>query len=103
MRVHKRFHRKIIKDSFSPFFAVRFVQKYYGLKLQTCLLDANNYVYSSHQKSKNSSQWKCINKVSSKCSVRCTTLNNELSSASGEHNHPPTFDPRIMTIIDKIS
>ena len=92
--------------AFSPFFAVRFVQKYYGLKLQTCLLDENNYVYSSHQKPKNSSQsevWKCINKVSSKCSVRCTTLNNELTSASGEHNHPPTFDARIMTVIDKIS
>ena len=35
-----------------------------------------------------------------KCQARCSTLNDRLKSARGEHNHGPTFCENSMVLLD---
>ena len=55
---------------------------------------------NTKQKSTGSySQWKCINRKSSKCPAICSTLNDRLKRINGIHNHPPTFCEETMTLV----
>ena len=85
-------------------FAVQYVQKRYQQRIQTCLLDENNYVYSRvNTRIKSTgiySQWRCVNRKTCTCPATCSTLNDRLRSFNGIHNHAPTFCEKTMILVD---
>merc|ERR1712210_90324 len=86
-------------------FAVQYVQKRYQQRIQTCLLDENNYVYSRvNTRIKSTgiySQWRCVNRKTCTCPATCSTLNDRLRSFNGIHNHAPTFCEKTMILVDE--
>jgi len=84
---------------------VQYIQKRYQQRIQTCLLDENNYVYSRVNTKPRSngiySQWRCISRKTCKCAATCSTLNDRLRSFNGEHNHAPTFCEKTMILVDE--
>jgi len=83
---------------------VQYVQKRYQQRIQTCLLDENNYVYSRVNTRVKStgiySQWRCVNRKTCTCPATCSTLNDRLRSFNGVHNHAPTFCEKTMILVD---
>merc|ERR1719362_1331078 len=77
---------------------VRYVQRLYQHKgehkVQTCLLDENQYLYSSYagKKGGKSKYWRCAQRVLFKCEAKCSTINDNLKNFQGEHNHGPDFE-----------
>ena len=76
------------------FFTVRYVQRLYRNKVQICLLDENQYLYSSYAEKKGGRTkfWRCAQRTLFKCEAKCSTLNYNLKNFSGEHNHGPDFE-----------
>merc|ERR1712166_1143374 len=70
---------------------VQFVQRCYGKRVQTCLLDSDSYVYSIKETRGTWTTWRCICSFKDKCQARCYTINNILTRKIGEHKHAPTF------------
>ena len=76
------------------FFTVRYVQRLYRNKVQICLLDENQYLYSSYagKKGGKSKYWRCAQRTLFKCEAKCSTHNDNLKNFQGEHNHGPNFE-----------
>ena len=76
------------------YFTVCYVQRLYQQKVQICLLDENQYLYSSYagKKGGKSKYWRCAQRTLFKCEAKCSTQNDNLKNFQGEHNHGPNFE-----------
>jgi len=54
-----------------------------------CLLDGFGNLYKQTSNKGRIKYWACINRNSSDCDARCSTLDNSLKSFTGNHNHAP--------------
>merc|ERR1712129_201078 len=76
------------------YFTDRYVQRLYQHKVQICLLDESQYLYSSYAGKKGgmSKYWRCAQRTLFKCEAKCSTRNDNLTNFQGEHNHGPNFE-----------
>ena len=82
-------------------FAVRFVERLYQQKIQICLLDDNQYLYSGYSNSRKTAKtkfWRCAQRTQFKCEALCTTIFDRMKNFKGVHNHGPNFDETTMAL-----
>ena len=53
------------------------------------LVDSHGFTYSKERTKKLKTYWKCSKRISSKCCARVSTVEMNIVSRSGQHNHLP--------------
>src|SRR5256885_1467486 len=53
------------------------------------LLIIKGHLFRKEKNSNEKQIWRCVNYDKSKCKARCHTIENEIMSEEGEHNHVP--------------